>query len=525
MKNSKFRGSTGNQKQGKSGCARVPNRYHSLSNAEYEGCFPSLGGVKSRTQFQKESVAEAFFSLKEEDELCQDWVVKALSKAKEGRSPLSKEELGIVVDWLANIRGFDAGEITDWISSPLATKTKGNIASSPLVVLDLDEQSFYFLGKVTYDLDELGILPPLFRRTKPSYVVLAKKENAVSNEDALPSSGGSSPFLSRGPEYVDRAKIKEAPTWSGNKVCEGLHTNGDGEAGITFSEVEAESGSLVTAITVTGAAIFEGEKVSDVGLDSGIGEDDVGSDLDDGSYSKDGPVNEARGIAEAGVSILVSEVRSSDFGFLKSDFTKVDNAGCPVSDALEVENVLTIKGNPTGQIRGNSKVAAQVLDESPEPNLKAAEGPFDGVKATCLDRAVNANIHATKVLEFMPLLNSEINLPSGGAKSDPGAVKLGDDLYTELLEGDGKEQDSDYGILNVHEGLIEGALRELNDRPHAEALPSRTWANVVGGFHGVPRLNQRSTSSAKLEYFAPDGSGVIDIDNDMVDDQSWDSCL
>ncbi|KAL7002334.1 hypothetical protein U1Q18_003487 [Sarracenia purpurea var. burkii] len=338
--------------------------------------------------------------------------------------------------------------------------------------------------KVTYDLDELGILPPLFRRTKPSYVVLAKKENAVSKEDALPSSGGSSPFLSGGPEYVDRAKIKEAPTWSGNKVCEGLHTNGDGEAGITFSEVEAESGSPVTAITVTGAAIFEGEKVSDAGLDSEISEDDVGSNLDDGSYSKDGPVNEARGIAEAGVSIPVSEVRSSDFGSLKSDFTKVDNVGCPVSDALEVENVLTIKGNPTGQIR------------------------------------VNANIHATKVLEFMPLLNSEVNLPSGGAKSDPGAVKLGDDLYTELLEGDGKEQVSDYGILNVHEGITEGALRELNDRPHAEALPSRTWANVVGGFHGVPRLNQRSTSSAKLEYFAPDGSGVIDIDNDMVDDQS-----
>ncbi|KAL6961644.1 hypothetical protein U1Q18_051167, partial [Sarracenia purpurea var. burkii] len=323
----------------------------------------------------------------------------------------------------------------------------------------------------------------------PSYVVLTKKENAESKDDARPSSGGSSPFLLGGPEHVDKAKIKEVPTWSSNKVCEGLHANGDGEAGITFSEVEAESGSPVTAITVTGAAISEGEKVSDAGFYSEISEDDVGSDLDDGSDSKDGPVNEARGISEASVSIPISE------------------------------------GNPMGLIGGNSKVAAQVLDESPEPNLKAAEGPFDGVKATCLGHAVNANIHAPKVLEFIPLLNSEVNLPSGGAKSDPGAVKLGDDLYTGPLEGDRKEQISDYVILNVHEGLTEVALRELNDRPHAKAIPTRIWANVVDGFHGVPRLNQRSTSSVKLEYFAPVGSGVIDIDNDMVDGQSWDSCL
>ncbi|KAL6991819.1 hypothetical protein U1Q18_009930 [Sarracenia purpurea var. burkii] len=137
--------------------------------------------------------------------------------------------------------------------------------------------------------------------------------------------------------------------------------------------------------------------------------------------------------------------------------------------------------------------AHKVLDGLPHPaDFPSAAAPSSW--ANVVANNVNANIHAPKVLEFIPHLNSEVNLPLGGAKSDPGAVKLGDDLYTGPLEGDRKEQVSDYGILNVHEGLTEVALRELNDRPHAKAIPTRTWANVVDGMRAI----QNPTGGCKL---------------------------
>ncbi|KAL6962936.1 hypothetical protein U1Q18_037898, partial [Sarracenia purpurea var. burkii] len=124
---------------------------------------------------------------------------------------------------------------------------------------------------------------------------------------------------------------------------------------------------------------------------------------------------------------------------------------------------------------------AREITEAVVP-IRAAEGPLDGEKAMPFGRSVNA----PNMLGNLSPLTSGAKLSLGGTKFDPGAATFGDVMYTEPLGGDRKEQVSDFGFLNVHKGLSEGAHRELNERPLAEALSTRTWANVVGGIlnHG-----------------------------------------
>ncbi|KAL6984541.1 hypothetical protein U1Q18_017918 [Sarracenia purpurea var. burkii] len=58
----------------------------------------------------------------------------------------------------------------------------------------------------------------------------------------------------------------------------------------------------------------------------------------------------------------------------------------------------------------------------------------------------------------------------------------------------------------------------------------KSWANIVAcDIHKTkhkaefPRLNFRSGS--KLEFFEPSSPGIIDIDEEMIDEHSWDLCL
>ncbi|KAL6953556.1 hypothetical protein U1Q18_044873 [Sarracenia purpurea var. burkii] len=83
---------------------------------------------------------------------------------------------------------------------------------------------------------------------KPSYAISTKKENVESKEDALPSSGGSSPFLSEGLEYVDKVKIKEVEVkssdkevrYSENKMEDTVDTKTEVSNEVGLDEVESE---------------------------------------------------------------------------------------------------------------------------------------------------------------------------------------------------------------------------------------------------------------------------------------------
>ncbi|KAL6955370.1 hypothetical protein U1Q18_040692 [Sarracenia purpurea var. burkii] len=59
----------------------------------------------------------------------------------------------------------------------------------------------------------------------------------------------------------------------------------------------------------------------------------------------------------------------------------------------------------------------------------------------------------------------------------------------------------------------------------------RSWANVVGQGRASKqileplRLNQKSLSGNRLEFFAPKVPGVIDIEDDWIDEKRWGNCL
>ncbi|KAL6965313.1 hypothetical protein U1Q18_036369 [Sarracenia purpurea var. burkii] len=123
MRNSKFRGSFGDQKQGKSGNVRFPNRYHALASPDldYEECFPSLSAAipraptkDSRTAMKIDESSPSVmtstgdYDHAEEGHRLEKLIVAALNRAKKGHSPLSQEEINHFQTWLANYRAANA---------------------------------------------------------------------------------------------------------------------------------------------------------------------------------------------------------------------------------------------------------------------------------------------------------------------------------------------------------------------------------------------------------------------------------
>ncbi|KAL6961542.1 hypothetical protein U1Q18_039313 [Sarracenia purpurea var. burkii] len=123
MRNSKFRGSFGYQKQGKSGNVRFPNRYHALASPDLvdEECFPSLSAAipraptkVSRTDMKigesspSGMTSTGDYDRAEEGHRLEKLIVAALNRAKQGHSPLSQEEINHFQTWLANYRAANA---------------------------------------------------------------------------------------------------------------------------------------------------------------------------------------------------------------------------------------------------------------------------------------------------------------------------------------------------------------------------------------------------------------------------------
>ncbi|KAL6984555.1 hypothetical protein U1Q18_017931, partial [Sarracenia purpurea var. burkii] len=113
------------------------NRFLVLSNEDYDSSFPVLTGATSRvSKVQRESITPSSQGsgvevyTEEENKIHEKRALEILSKAKEGRSPVSKEEIGEIIDWLAYNRGFSSLEITNWLSSPSKKKSKGGAPST-----------------------------------------------------------------------------------------------------------------------------------------------------------------------------------------------------------------------------------------------------------------------------------------------------------------------------------------------------------------------------------------------------------
>ncbi|KAL6956910.1 hypothetical protein U1Q18_040618 [Sarracenia purpurea var. burkii] len=123
MRNSKFRGSFGYQKQVKSGNVRFPNRYHASASPDLvdEECFPSLSAAIPRAPTKVSRTAMKIgesspsvmtstgdYDHAEEGHRLEKLIVAALNRAKQGHIPLSQHEINHFQTWLANYRAANA---------------------------------------------------------------------------------------------------------------------------------------------------------------------------------------------------------------------------------------------------------------------------------------------------------------------------------------------------------------------------------------------------------------------------------
>ncbi|KAL6984525.1 hypothetical protein U1Q18_017902 [Sarracenia purpurea var. burkii] len=119
MRNSKFRGSFADLKQGNSGNVRSPNRYHALASPDLENevCFPSLPTTIPRAptkdpriavKIGESSTSTGDYDHAEEGRRLEKLIVAALNRAKKGLNPLSQEEVNHFQTWLANFRATNA---------------------------------------------------------------------------------------------------------------------------------------------------------------------------------------------------------------------------------------------------------------------------------------------------------------------------------------------------------------------------------------------------------------------------------
>ncbi|KAL6984467.1 hypothetical protein U1Q18_017845 [Sarracenia purpurea var. burkii] len=152
------------------------NHFGVLANLDSEDHFPSLPGTKIAGE-EVITVSPSPFT-EEEDKRFERKALKALSRAKEGRSPLSKAELGTIINWLAFYRGISTKEVQDLVSQSVDKKKSKSVKleqSSNLGVVRPDQSI-----SLIVDLPSVGTKSK-DGRAIPSDVSEVKTGELVSN--------------------------------------------------------------------------------------------------------------------------------------------------------------------------------------------------------------------------------------------------------------------------------------------------------------------------------------------------------
>ncbi|KAL6965335.1 hypothetical protein U1Q18_036391 [Sarracenia purpurea var. burkii] len=260
-----------------------------------------------------------------------------------------------------------------------------------------------------------------------------------------------------------------------------------------LAEVSAEDIAAVGEVAI---------EATNGGADYLSEDDDASKSSEDAKVDEGFPNNkDAIELSVAEVSMPLGDEVSSDFGSkcLNSSLGVIGN--CIGSVDLKLEHSLVNIPNHTGHFGGKSVLAHQVLDGMSEPNL-----PISGIDiAGCSgDSMVGKN----------RIQNRE--------HGDP---------FAHLEEGPVKEET---GRTNVLASAVQAEGSKV-PQTVANKLP-QSWAKIVANgkgnaapndanpksIFGSPRLNLRCDS--KLEYIEPKNPGIIDIDEELIDDQLWDNC-
>ncbi|KAL6981850.1 hypothetical protein U1Q18_023467, partial [Sarracenia purpurea var. burkii] len=253
MKNSKFRGSTGDLKQGKSGNARVPNRYQALASPgleDYEECFPSLPvanltaptkdsrtAVKIGESPRSVTTSSGVYNFAEEGPRLEKLTMAALNRAKKGRSHLSQKEINYFQTWLANYRAANAQNLSQ-NSQPVVSKCTSCPVLGGEGIAAVSEVAAQMIQAVKVELSSEGVLK-VFDISLPS-------EKMISEAAESGAETGGKDFDVEGEgieggEDVEVENIGQSAPAAGVAIAVAV---GEVEAGDTNGEAEPEDSEI-----------------------------------------------------------------------------------------------------------------------------------------------------------------------------------------------------------------------------------------------------------------------------------------
>ncbi|KAL6965363.1 hypothetical protein U1Q18_047205 [Sarracenia purpurea var. burkii] len=351
MMNSKPRGSPGFRKQGK--CGRdFLNHFHAISSPDFENydeCFPSLSGAKSKAPIKELSSAVniprgattstvplSVYDYAEEGRRLERLTVVALKRAKIGRSPLTQEEANHLESWQARYRASRAQNPNQNVPP---------MASNDGAREEADEEGEAVVGEHEDEDEE-----------NPKEVEEGHRKDVSSETGNRSSIRVVSPRRTevKSGEIISRAPPSDEPPTS---EADDHGDSGSGEDGTTSEESEQEGEGEGEAITLENVGGTSEASVPELNL----------------VFSKCSEVSEQVKAGDRGnkVPFLPGDNFHSDL---------ISNAKCCV-DVVSYGSPSSVKMNfHTGHKGSGSVPAHHVFDENPQ--LVSVEGTGEAVSTS-----------------------------------------------------------------------------------------------------------------------------------------------
>ncbi|KAL6966914.1 hypothetical protein U1Q18_032709 [Sarracenia purpurea var. burkii] len=235
-------------------------------------------------------------------------------------------------------------------------------------------------------------------------------------------------------------------------------------------------------------------KCESVSAKKGVASDATSSSS--GEYEGEGKVEEEGADSEA----VLDRQSGDSLPVTVNSVTPVRSGDVGTVDCVKPKSLNGDLKNQPVENKDGYGVAHNVLDE-----LSQRTVPFQE-QCSSVVNFFAPNFDSVPALPQVNVVEDLHPMLSVGVSSDPRSASL---------EGCKEQHVEENGLCGAHGRPPVGAHNVLNDRPQSntEAHSTRTWAKVVGNIPklpGTPRLNQRSASPAKMEYFAPDTPGDLE---------------
>ncbi|KAL6997446.1 hypothetical protein U1Q18_007573 [Sarracenia purpurea var. burkii] len=536
-----------------SGKFRVPNRFQSLSTEpeDYEKSFPPLSGSSSKSRRFLSSQEQLFIDAAE---------VNTCLLRMANDLPLDLRSRNFASN-LVKIFEEHVKEASTDLESRVSLEDRVDclLGLSPIQIAEGLKLNFRPLTSPRAAVPTSSGQQSVIQSEAKEKTNTDKKRGIVSfprGDLVAPSSSS----VIEGPKVKE--KLSDQPKFSGDMISTKsevpIMADGGKEGARTGTVVVSEGNKTenevpVAAIRDSVPAVETVENEDNEG-DSGD-ENSESSEEDASSEEQDSEIGEE---AEAKQTLKLSspavrdEVLCSDFVLSAPVLYQIYVIPCLVNEEKKSESGLA---NTVKQIvvnGGEYVQARQVFDKKPEGGPMAGKPSDDkgcvaDVGAVELD-AETGDVETEFNNESMPnvLQNGRSNIPLAPTRyvidemtqrsleaSSEAAVTVCSLLDDSAMRFNSKYMDGGCRPRTGEEkDCLDNAHKETNILPQRRsevnlgARQPHTWANVVAPLKpGGSRLNHRSDSGSILEYLAPMIPGIIDIEDNLVNEQPWQSCL